>query len=63
MSPSKSPSLPPNRFRGLSFEPDGDRRPLTTLEEHILRLICDGLSDDEIMDELVHPASETDKTV
>jgi ATP/maltotriose-dependent transcriptional regulator MalT len=61
MSPSKTPSLPPNRFRDLSFELDGQRRALTTLEEQIVRLICDGLSDEEIIDQLVHPPAETGK--
>lgn len=52
-----SPSLPPNRFRGIAFEPDGERRTLTIHEEQIVGLICDGLSDAEIADELVNPVS------
>jgi len=58
-----SPSLPPNRFRGMSFEPDGDRRALSTHEEQIVALICDGLSDSEIIDQLVNPESETKKAI
>ena len=61
MSPSTSPSLPPNRFRPLSFDSKEERRTLTAREEQIVELICDGLSDDEVIQRLVMPASERKK--
>jgi ATP/maltotriose-dependent transcriptional regulator MalT len=63
MSPSTTPSLPPNRFRGLSFDAKGERRALTAHEEQIVGLICDGLSDGDIVHQLVTPSSETKKAV
>ena len=58
--PASPTSQASDLFRGFVFATGSARRALTDQEERIVTLICDGMSDEEIVQEMV-PAARKNK--